>query len=435
MKCVVGLLLLLLSSTVLADDNPAQVQAKVVFGSGTEKAADVEIWIDRAAAKSGSPLVAPQSSWIGLTGDYLRLYTSKQGGFIIGGKVTERNGKFEVEIDACAGLSLDKKVTLRPGERRVVNLTEHPAPDNVFIALEAPLSERAKERVEALKANARTFRLELKYNGEQRKPFYRMTVSVPVIPQLASAPFYRITQINDDDADRIIDHLASEGFLHQAVDPRNSKIGPPTMPGYTLKVATSDIPLYEDVGWGLPLIDRLDALRDALPDAGKKDMDLLLGRLSGLRKQWEADALEARVGGGGSQIRFLKQGEKTIVDITSDFGIDEVTIRRKSDKWPQSILARLHLQGLESFEAAADDFAVRWSVSSTGNQETRTTLVSGKRVTTLDGKSPYFTPVRIVGGNGKIPLKGGYFEVPLPAKLFEENPEEVMLVWIDFHRK
>ena len=49
-------------------------------------------------------------------------------------------------------------------------------------------------------------------------------------------------------------------------------------------------------------------------------------------------------------------------------------------------------------------------------------------------KSPYYTQFRIVGGNGTIPLKDGHFEVPLPAKLFEGNPPEITLRWIDFYR-
>jgi hypothetical protein len=48
------------------------------------------------------------------------------------------------------------------------------------------------------------------------------------------------------------------------------------------------MPLYEDFGWGLPMIHRLDALLDVLPLRGQKDLDLLLGRLVGLRTQWEA---------------------------------------------------------------------------------------------------------------------------------------------------
>ncbi len=34
----------------------------------------------------------------------------------------------------------------------------------------------------------------------------------------------------------------------------------------------------------------------------------------------------------------------------------------------------------------------------------------------------------------KIPLKGGYFEVPLPPKLLEGNPETITLRWVDFYR-
>jgi hypothetical protein len=73
-------------------------------------------------------------------------------------------------------------------------------------------------------------------------------------------------------------------------------------------------------------------------------------------------------------------------------------------------------------------------VSSTGKNAKRVSLRKGRDEVALDDKSPYHTTVRIVGGNGKIPLKGGYFEVPLPAKLFEGNPEEITLRWIDFYR-
>jgi hypothetical protein len=61
--------------------------------------------------------------------------------------------------------------------------------------------------------------------------------------------------------------------------------------------------------------------------------------------------------------------------------------------------------------------------------------VSGKRVTDIKKDSPFYSEVRIVGGEKKIPLKNGYFEVQLPAKLFEGNPEEITLEWVDFYRR
>lgn len=144
--------------------------------------------------------------------------------------------------------------------------------------------------------------------------------------------------------------------------------------------------------------------------------------------------LQATVGRTETRIRFLSEGDTSIFDITSATGIDKATIKRESDEWPKSILVRLHLGGLESFKAGGKGFAIEWSVSSTGEHEARSTLVSGKRVADIKKDSPFYGEVRIGGGGKKIPLKDGYFEVPLPAKLFEQNPETISLEWVDFYR-
>jgi hypothetical protein len=287
----------LLFAAMLAADNPAPVQAKILYGSGLsiDQRADIELWISQAVAKSGSPLALSHTGWIVLTSDEQRLYASKQGGFIIDGKVTEKDGKYEVEINGCEGVGFQQMATLTPGERRVVKLTDNPAPHNVFVALEAPVSKQAQKHV------------------------------------------------------------------------------------------------------------------DAVP-------------------------IDAKVGREGSNVRFLPDGDQTIIEITSEFGIDKATIRRKLDAWPKPIFVRLHLSGLESFKAGGDDVAVEWSASSTGDNSSRVSLQRGKEELALDEKSPYHTNVRIVGGNGKIPLKDGYFELPLPAMLFEGNPKELTFQWIDFYR-
>jgi len=61
-------------------------------------------------------------------------------------------------------------------------------------------------------------------------------------------------------------------------------------------------------------------------------------------------------------------------------------------------------------------------------------LHQGAEEVALDATSPFYSKVRIVGGTGEIPLKDGHFEVPLPAKIFEGNPKELVLQWIDFYR-
>lgn len=144
--------------------------------------------------------------------------------------------------------------------------------------------------------------------------------------------------------------------------------------------------------------------------------------------------LHATLKRAGGRIGVVAAGEKTVIDITCKSGINSATVRRNSKLWPKSILVRLHLKGLEMFHAGGKAAAVEWSVSSSGKHASRVSLRQGNQETPIKMDSPYFTELRIVGGDGKIPLKDGYFEIPLPAKLFDGNPEELTLKWIDFYR-
>lgn len=144
--------------------------------------------------------------------------------------------------------------------------------------------------------------------------------------------------------------------------------------------------------------------------------------------------LVAEPGRNDSQIQVLTEDETTIIDITSEFGIDKATVHRTRPNWPKMTLVRLHLGGLESFKAIRNEVGVEWSVSSTGDHDLLTSLTKGKRTTAFTKESQYFTEVRIVGGSEDIPLKDGHFEVPLPAKLFDGNPKSITLQWIDFYR-
>jgi len=152
-------------------------------------------------------------------------------------------------------------------------------------------SDQALARAKQLKAEIKTFRLELLYNGQEDKPFYRLILSVPPVGYDRSNPFYRLAQITEAQAETIIEHLANEGVLDEALDLRaKTKRPPPRMPGYTMKASTKSIGFQDDLGWGLPMLKRLDGLRKVLGGEAAKGIDLLLGRLSGLRKQWEKEA-------------------------------------------------------------------------------------------------------------------------------------------------
>ena len=135
-----------------------------------------------------------------------------------------------------------------------------------------------------------------------------------------------------------------------------------------------------------------------------------------------------------TRLQITHAQDETIFDIGCPFGIDTATITRLAAQWPARILVRLHLQGLESLEVSQHDLTIEWSVQSTGSNTARVSLQQGQTKSILSEPSPYYTPLRIVGGNGKIPLKKGYIEVRLPDALFAENPKEIQLRWIDFYR-
>jgi hypothetical protein len=430
---------MIFAALLAGDEHAPAVRAKVLFGAptGHERTAEMEPWIHRALSRAGSPSALPDTMWGELDGETRRIYESPRGGIIIDAKATERNGEFTIEVDGCDGGPLHTIVKLRPGERRVARLSDGLEPHNIFVAIEAPVSERTQTAARVMRTHAKTFRLELNYTGQQDKPFYRLLVGTGAADDDRRDPFHRVVQVLEVQAKTIIDCLARDGFFDRAMDLSTiAKVPPPTTPGYTMKVSAGDIIWQEDLGWNLDMLDRLDDLSVCLPESGRHDMALLLGRLSGWRSQWLAERppLELAAARNTSQIRFLMRDETAIVDITSERGIDKATLRRTRDDWPKAIRVRLHLSGLESFRVVGEGTIVEWSVSGAAGDARGNSLRQGDKETLIDRTSPYFTRVHIVGGNGGIPLKGGYFEVPLPAKLFEDSPEEITLQWIDFFR-
>jgi hypothetical protein len=133
-------------------------------------------------------------------------------------------------------------------------------------------------------------------------------------------------------------------------------------------------------------------------------------------------------------VEVRAEKEKTVFIVKSPFGISQATIERTEEKWPEAVVLRLHLKGLESFRATNGKVTLDAAVSSQeGKVKVRFGKDSGK-----DEKSRFWMEIRMVGGDGKpakeIPLKDGYFEVALPKAFFEGNPKSITVNWIDFYR-
>lgn len=130
--------------------------------------------------------------------------------------------------------------------------------------------------------------------------------------------------------------------------------------------------------------------------------------------------------------------DKVTISVQSPFGISHAAIERASETWPDAVMLRLHLKGLENFKVMNGKVKLEGSASLQDGKPLVRLWKDGKEDAPLDAKSPYWIDVRIVGGDGQpakeLPLKGGYFELPLPRALFEGNPKAITVNWIDFYR-
>lgn len=129
---------------------------------------------------------------------------------------------------------------------------------------------------------------------------------------------------------------------------------------------------------------------------------------------------------------------KATFSIHSPFGISHAVIERADDKWPDAVVLRLHLTGLENVKVTNGQIKLEASASLQDGKPLVRLWKDGKEDAPLDAKCPCWMEIRIVGGDGKqakaIPLKGGYFEMQLPKAFFEGNPKTVTVNWIDFYR-
>ena len=138
------------------------------------------------------------------------------------------------------------------------------------------------------------------------------------------------------------------------------------------------------------------------------------------------------------KVEIKVEKDQALFSIHSPIGISQAVIERVNEKWPDVIVLRLHLKGLESFRISNGKVTVEASVSSHDDKERVRLWRDGKEDSPLDAKSPYWMEIRMIGDDGKpvktIPLKNGHFQIQLPKAFFEDNPKSITIDWIDFYR-
>jgi hypothetical protein len=136
------------------------------------------------------------------------------------------------------------------------------------------------------------------------------------------------------------------------------------------------------------------------------------------------------------RLEVTVENDEATVSVYSPSGIGGAVIERASEQWPEAVVLRLHLTGLESLSLASGEMKLAASVSS---QDLTVRLwKDGDERAPLDDTSPLWMAIRILDGDGqpakKLPLRDGCFEMRLPKALFDGNPQSITVSWIDFYR-
>ncbi|MFO0866753.1 MAG: hypothetical protein U0744_19290 [Gemmataceae bacterium] len=132
-----------------------------------------------------------------------------------------------------------------------------------------------------------------------------------------------------------------------------------------------------------------------------------------------------------------RTGKETILEIRSPKGISRAIVKRLGAQWPTSLVLRLRLEHLESFEAHHGKTSVAASVgwSDAGLRMRQWSLGNERAV--INAGHPLFLPIRLLDREGRPatrPSDEGWFEIPLPSAFFEGNPETITIDWIDAYR-
>lgn len=138
------------------------------------------------------------------------------------------------------------------------------------------------------------------------------------------------------------------------------------------------------------------------------------------------------------RIEITSKDEATTFSVRSPSGIGSGTISRLTRKWPERMMLRLHLKGLEGLKISNGKMELVAEVAGPNNQRfLHVTKDANQRLESEPTKLAECA-IRAVGKDGKpsteIPLINGFFEVRLPQELFTTNPESITLNWVDFYR-
>jgi hypothetical protein len=142
----------------------------------------------------------------------------------------------------------------------------------------------------------------------------------------------------------------------------------------------------------------------------------------------------------GDAVQVVTEAGRTVLDITSRSGIGGATVERKTKHWPEKMILRLHLGGLESLAVSNGELTLRASIKTYGGAARLSYgLKNGDEGPALEKDGPYWTDIKVVDSGGAtvkgLPERGGWFEMVVPPALLADQAKTLEIGWIDFYRR
>lgn len=126
-----------------------------------------------------------------------------------------------------------------------------------------------------------------------------------------------------------------------------------------------------------------------------------------------------------NQLTFNHQESTTIIEVRSPGGIGQADVSLASGDYPDEIVLRLYLSGLEGFRLTYGGTTVRASASGATAAVSQSRLEPDGGEETLTPASPLWMDIQPVND---------YIEITLPGALTRDKPETFSFQWVDFYR-
>ncbi|MFO0868706.1 MAG: hypothetical protein U0935_07115 [Pirellulales bacterium] len=141
----------------------------------------------------------------------------------------------------------------------------------------------------------------------------------------------------------------------------------------------------------------------------------------------------------GERLEIQDEPQRVVFTVHSPQGIGKLVMERTEAKWPEVVVLRLRLRGLESLRVSQEELTLHAAVSSQTPPVPTRLWLNEREDQLLDERSPYWTTIRAVRRpadpeEASAPPPIDYFELQIPRIFLERQPRTITLHWIDFYR-